>query len=971
VISSNTYPAGTVINIDENGDVNVETPFSTIVTNPDTNTTTLADGTVIVENNSTTPKIKLIVSPEGDTNSTVSNGNKNSSVNMGDVNKTITINEDNETITSLDDFNTTITQKADGSVDINKTEPSKKDIGSDLNSTTVTVDDNGTTTLKGSAGDNNITVVLEANGELNSTIESPNGKSELSVNGELNANTTIEENGDITTIIENPNTTIKQTGLPSIELNTTTPNGDDVYINLQGDNTTTVDQDGKIVIDTDKETVTINPNGKIEVETDAGGYIKIPNENGDTNITTNSNGNTVIENVDANGFKTKITINSDGTMLIETWKADGTLIESKTYPAKTDLVLGDPVEIYYQNEDGEWIYIEISSNGVITITNGDGSTTYSEKKTDGNGDVTTDVTISENITGDVTQNSDGSTSIAIDEGDYSYDINITDEGGLNINSQGSEGTHDISVANPGADIDVALNGDLVITTPEITNTDGSTCGYQMDIAYDGSDMITKHYFDKGLSSETITTVIMKIPNASMDVTEDNQVIHFGQFVNTNTDDVNVTASIDCSGNVKTITKIQDQNFSYVAINKPGSTVVIEIDGGVDALLPLQVTPSNNIKQLKFSVDPNSGDITTQKVFSDDNVSEVVYPVGAKVVANNTNIAEVVVDLSNANIVKVAVQDENNNTVITTTTFDSGLGQPTRTSSGEDGKITNEVTVGGTTIVVDNFLDGKSKHIVTVGTTSTEAISNLEGADVNVTSSGVTTTYEDTTNSIKVEVKASTDGKAEHKIETTIAGEKVETKATSNILGAKTTIDKDTNGKAKVVTKVSTTNTSSQAVDIEVDASSDGSAIHKVVVNGVETKATSQIAGAITTIKIDGEVETNTTKDGNSLNAKANPDGTASHQLTLPDGKKSTAISNIKGAQTSIKTSNEIETVATLNDKNATIITDANGENSITLVTSNDYYITPIFEVDSNITIDQNNGEIEVIVVSPLTQSLQF
>ena len=44
-----------------------------------------------------------------------------------------------------------------------------------------------------------------------------------------------------------------------------------------------------------------------------------------------------------------------------------------------------------------------------------------------------------------------------------------------------------------------------------------------------------------------------------------------------------------------------------------------------------------------------------------------------------------------------------------------------------------------------------------------------------------------------------------------------TKADSEIPGAKTIIDKDENGKAKIVTKVSTENNNSQSVEIEVDA----------------------------------------------------------------------------------------------------------------------------------------------------------
>jgi len=769
--------------------------------------------------------------------------------------------------------------------------------------------------------------------EINASTQSGDA---ITLKLEGNIKTTVDADGVTTIEASDSNITINPNG----DINVTTPTGSSIAIpDGSGDVEITQDADGNtqfIITNLDGTTevtteVTLKTDGQIEVATSNGGIV-IPSGNGDSNITTNENGNTVIENTNPNGATTTIIINDDGTFKVVTKDIDGNLIEDKTYPTNTQITLGDPVEIYYKDENGYWITKHIKSDGTVTTYNSDDTTTISKQKVNGNGDLVTDVTLPQYIDGNVVEQNDGSTTFSITDSEYSYDINITNTGSLDIDTTGANGTHNITVANPGADINISNEGNMTITTPIFTNLDGTTCGYSLDIAYDGSDMITKHTLSNTGDEDIITTIIMRIPNSNVDVTSDNKVVHYGSFTNTANPnkDVNVTATVNCKGEVSTITKISDQNASLIALNKPGSTVIIYTDGAVDAQLPITNVGSDDVKQLKFSVDPNSGDITTQKIFTDNNISEVVYPVGAKVVANNTNIAEVIVDLTNPNIVKVDVKDENNNTITTTTTIDSSF-TVNRTSEGEDGKITSEINAtGGAKIVIDNFVDGKAKHLVEVNGVSTEATSNIEGADINVTNSGVTTTFEDT--NVKAEVTATLDGKAAHKM-TTPNGT---TEATSHIPGAKTVIDKDANGNPKILTKVSTTNSNSKVVDIEVDASSDGSAVHKITVDGVSSTATSNIVGAKTIIDENGSVETavGEVADGTTYVIKAKV-------ITDTTGKAITRFVRVN----------------------------QNDENDLTVL-SNTMTVDTKYEAGNEVTIDLIEETLFIKTVAPLTDNLE-
>ncbi len=653
------------------------------------------------------------------------------------------------------------------------------------------------------------------------------------------------------------------------------------------------------------------------------------------------------------------------------------------------------------DQDGIENYLDVNDKGSSTPKdNGDGTQTSTFNKTAKPGDKgTTKITMPINKASTVINDSNN-TIVSINDNNPNVDINITSTGGLNIDMNESNGSHKISIVNPGADVNISSDGNMTISTPSLIGANGKTCNYKLDIAYDGSDMVTKHYLNKGLNDEVITTVIMKIPNASIDISRDNIVKHLGSFTNNNSKDVNVTGLVECDGSISTITKIADVNGTFVAVNKPGATVIIDVNGNVDTTTPLEQNSTNptTLQGLNFKIDSDSGDINASKVYKDSSSQEVtysdaqIYAAGAKLnTAGGTSISEIQVDLSNTRLVTVDVKDTSNNTITSTTQIDNSVtdGNITRTSNGEDGSITTQVSSGSSTIQINNYIDGKAKHEVRVSGKTTEATSNLEGADVNVTSSGVTTSYQDTTSNLKAEVQATVDGKASHKIE---LNNGTTTEASSDIIGAQTTIDQDESGNAKVITTVETTNDNNQTVAIEIDALSDGSAIHKVEVNGYTTQATSQIAGAKTTVDVNGTVETNATVDStNNVAAivRALPDGTASHEVK-GNGFDTIATSEIKGATTTIKSSGVIETEASGKDTlcttgteyvKAKVETNSDGT-SITKFLKydcNDNFLSEQITVannitypeDNNITIKENNGLVEIQTITKINDNLEF
>jgi len=465
---------------------------------------------------------------------------------------------------------------------------------------------------------------------------------------------------------------------------------------------------------------------------------------------------------------------------------------------------------------------------------------------------------------------------AIYENNTSDDTNSTDESETVEFKSNQDGTKslifDSNIWDTPTTITVPQDKDMQITQ----NSDGSTIVSsdepKVDIAINEDGSLTaEQIFDDG----DVNRVEIDIVNSDINIQEDNSIVIKSNTKNDDYEDVNITTTLREDGSIVIASKVADNNTTVISIDEPGSTIQIDSNGKITIDSEKEFAEESKIVALHLVIDGNSGAINGSLIHKDSSTQEISKTQDIQKVAGtvlkvtNFKIQEVTATLDDNRKVEVIISDENNTTIKSTTTISADL-DVTRTSLGEDGKITSQITLGeDTTIVVDNFLDGKAKHSVKVGTQTTEATSNLEGADVNVTAEGVTTTFVDATQSITAEVKATNEGFAEHKM--TIASGSI-TEAKSEILGAKTVIDNDEDGNPKIVTRVSTINSDSQSVDIEVEADSNGRATHIVTTPNGVSRAVSKLAGAKTLIDTSGNVntsvDTNITKNSRKFEAVA-------------------------------------------------------------------------------------------------------
>jgi hypothetical protein len=160
----------------------------------------------------------------------------------------------------------------------------------------------------------------------------------------------------------------------------------------------------------------------------------------------------------------------------------------------------------------------------------------------------------------------------------------------------------------------------------------------------------------------------------------------------------------------------------------------------------------------------------------------------------------------------------------------------------------------------SYTNTNAAYKVTVAGSVVQATSELMNSVAEFTSSGAHITYSDENLSLKV--NATVTGGATH--EMSVGG--VVTKLISEFVGASTKVDRDGNGNVEIVTSVAVdANTS-----VSVTARADGTAEHKVIHEGIESKAISLIIGASTLITTAGEVQTiaGAIADGSGYDIKA-------------------------------------------------------------------------------------------------------
>ena len=239
-------------------------------------------------------------------------------------------------------------------------------------------------------------------------------------------------------------------------------------------------------------------------------------------------------------------------------------------------------------------------------------------------------------------------------------------------------------------------------------------------------------------------------------------------------------------------------------------------------------------------------------------------------------------------------------------------------SENNGSVKTTLNIDDNLSIVTNEINSSAvSHEVIVDGTITKATSEINGSVVEFTASGVHTKYEDSIAHIVAEVNASAIGRSTHSLD--LNGTK--TQAISEILGAETLI---------------------RMIDELIE-----------------------ILTTVTTIVDDHNV---------SFEVLALQNGNAQHTVKV-DGKTSKALCKIAGANTMVKADNSIQTTAKSGDNEAVVITKDDGTSTIEFhegnVTIDLLPVNSSFEADSNVTIDEVNGTIQMIVESPLTKPLQM
>lgn len=315
-------------------------------------------------------------------------------------------------------------------------------------------------------------------------------------------------------------------------------------------------------------------------------------------------------------------------------------------------------------------------------------------------------------------------------------------------------------------------------------------------------------------------------------------------------DFNLTTLKDANGLVTVSVRVVDEN---------NDTVTQTFDVNVSKVNDKPVVPSLADK----IVYKNFADINISLGATDVDGDTLTY----SVVASDSSI----IDLNSSNNVLTlkSIEGQSGNTDVNVTISDSQysvskvfslkiLSFEDGDNIEEEGAVSVESDVNATKTIVevpdDNLTltmkentDGTVAHEIEIDGKKTMATSEVNGSVVDITPTGMFTTYEDTNNALKAEVNATITGKAIHILD--VNGTAI--KAESEIVGAQTVIKKDANGSLEIETSVEVdANTT-----ISVKAKADGSAQHTVSKGGKVSKATSNLKGAQTVIKVTGDVET--------------------------------------------------------------------------------------------------------------------
>ncbi len=455
-----------------------------------------------------------------------------------------------------------------------------------------------------------------------------------------------------------------------------------------------------------------------------------------------------------------------------------------------------------------------------------------------------------------------------------------------------------------------LNGVAVTVGQEISSSDYVNMTYVPNPNYAGDDSFTwQGYIEVNATSTTFSSLqhfnlvvtgvndTPTIDTTFVDLTIQEDALSFSVDVNVSDidgDDLNLTVESN-----NTALLVVTQNYTNLLRQGEYSGLTLDFNlttqENANGIASITVTVNDGVAQTTKTVDVNVtavndalilgvvSDIIVYKnsgesknVLSitdiDSNYFTYLYSYDTSLIGittdNNTMNITPIIDMIGATDVNVTVNDGefNSSKIFKFTILPLEDGDDVE----EVGNIyVNEINTTRTitlvintnlTIVTQKDDNGSVAHIIEIGDVNTTASSDLDGSTVSFTPEGVSTTYSDV--NVFLEVNAMVTGEATY--EFSVGGET--TTARSEFVGAQTELTTDANGYIEITTAVVTdANTS-----VSVIAHADGTAEHRVSVNGVVSQVASDVSGANTIISTNGGVETTAGRvaDGNGRSTRA-------------------------------------------------------------------------------------------------------
>jgi hypothetical protein len=335
--------------------------------------------------------------------------------------------------------------------------------------------------------------------------------------------------------------------------------------------------------------------------------------------------------------------------------------------------------------------------------------------------------------------------------------------------------------------------------------------------------------------EKTAKIVSDLEDTNVEITEEGELIFTGSTSDSEGETITVKAKVTDSGSSLTGVKTPD-GVSTVFMTLPGVNTIIEEDGEVTSKVE---APNEGGSVDITATTTDSGWINLiQKQF--DEQGELIaeetkqFQPGSKITVTGGALVRSETKIEGNDKGSVTITDDEGNEV--ETKLETQI--PSEIRETEDGSIEASATgkdsqgedVG---LIATAKVDGRVEHSVKVGSKETKATSEIEGAQTTIKSDGVETSVEvkstPTSNAVDLVVSADNDGKSEHLlvIKDAAGNETGRVKAKSDIPGTKTSIKQDQSGKAFVETSVTVLGTQDEKLDIKVSGNVDGEATHEI------------------------------------------------------------------------------------------------------------------------------------------------